>query len=128
MERRKLKTDKNKKYITYEVGDLVLLKAHPQSSTNKNEIKKKLFLIFNGPFKLKKKKLGLNTCIIKNNQTGKKSVQNVRNLRPYFYTLKENNGDTKPTGEDDTRFGSDDRRILWVVAKRGRADPHGLDE
>lgn len=94
-QKRKLRADKNKQFIKYIVGQLVLVRSHSHSSSIDKEIKK-FFLLYNGSYEIVKI-IGVNTYVIRNCQTGQESVENVRNLRPYYQVDKNDHGTRRGT-------------------------------
>lgn len=71
----------------FEVGDLVLLRANPASSLLKGETKKFL-LLFEGPYKIKKK-IGTCSYLLVNAQGNKeRGVFHISHLKEYYPPLK----------------------------------------
>lgn len=81
-EKRKLRHDQTRKLIKFKVGDRVLVRTHPQSSAESNEIKK-FFLLFRGPGTVIAIK-GPNSYEIQDDTSGASlGIQNIYNLKPY---------------------------------------------
>lgn len=78
--KRKLKFDKNKKFIKYTTGQKVLVKIHNLSSGPNKDIKN-FFLLFQGPFHIVKI-ISENTVVIIDD-LGNETLQNVKNIKPY---------------------------------------------
>lgn len=71
----------------FEVGDLVLLRANPASSLLKGETKKFL-LLFEGPYKIKRK-IGTCSYLLVNAQGNKeRGVFHISHLKEYYPPLK----------------------------------------
>lgn len=79
--KRENKQNKNKKFITHQVGQKILIKNHHLSNAGNNEIKK-LFNLFEGPFTITKV-ISSSTVAIINPKSGKKELINVAEVRPY---------------------------------------------
>lgn len=80
-EKREMKTNRNKRHNTYKEGQLILIKNHRISSTENKEIKK-LFNLFEGPFRIKKL-IGETTLVITGLNDNEEELINVTEARPY---------------------------------------------
>lgn len=82
-EKRQAKHNKRSKFSKFEVEDIVWVKANQLSSSEDKEIKK-LFLIYEGPFKISAKK-GDNAYELQDTKTGEtKGIFNITKLKPYI--------------------------------------------
>ncbi|KAL4089095.1 hypothetical protein QTP88_024167 [Uroleucon formosanum] len=79
--KREAKQNKNKKFITYQVGQKILSMNHHLSNAGNNEIKK-LFNLYEGPFTITKI-ISDSTLAIINPRSGKEELINVAEVRPY---------------------------------------------
>ena len=82
-EQRKRRHDRNLTPIQYEVGQLVLIKNHDQSSALNKEIKK-FFLLYDGPYEVSEEKME-NAYVLVDLQTREiKGTYNVTQLKKYY--------------------------------------------
>lgn len=91
-------------YRTYEVGELVLLRANPVSSVLAGETKK-FMLLFEGPYRIKKK-IFSNTYILSDLESStERGMFHTCHLKPYISTGKISSG--CPPVNPPTRSGAD---------------------
>lgn len=76
--RRKINHDSKIKAVQFNVGDQVLVRTHPQSSSQDSTIRK-LFLLYEGPYTVLSS-AGPNSYIISDDR---KTKQNIVNLKLY---------------------------------------------
>ena len=82
-EQRKRRHDRNLTPVKYEVGQLVLIKNHDQSSALDKEIKK-FFLLYAGPYEVSEVKME-NAYVLIDLQTREiKGTYNVTQLKRYY--------------------------------------------
>lgn len=80
--KRKLRYEKNKKLVKFEIGDKVLVRTHPQSCAETKEIRK-FFLLYRGPGTITDIR-GPNSYFIVDDASGVPlGVQNIVNLKKY---------------------------------------------
>lgn len=80
-EKKREKYEKVNKPVVLEEGDMVLVKTHPQSSALRAEIKK-LFFIFEGPYRVLERK-GSNAYLLVDDHGNTVGPHNIINLKKY---------------------------------------------
>ena len=92
-EKRNARINKNKTGITFQIGDLVLVKACPVSNATIGKVATSLEL-YEGPYQIKKR-IAMNTYLLANKDTARERGQyHVIDLKPYLQDPCEEVGRT----------------------------------